>query len=131
MSQKTNPKRILDNEAISGGRNIRASPQKLNLVAQSIRGIEASKAIAYLTFSKKRISNDVKKVLQSAIANAENNHGLDVDKLFVKEAFVGKGLVMKRLRARARGRAARILKPFSHLSIIVHEKEEVDNGSES
>ena len=109
MSQKTNPKRILDNEAISIGRNIRVSPQKLNLVAQSIRGVEASKAIA----------------------NAENNHGLDVDKLFVKEAFVGKGLVMKRLRARARGRAARILKPFSHLSIIVHEKEEDDNGSES
>ena len=131
MSQKTNPKRILDNEAISVGRNIRVSPQKLNLVAQSIRGIEASKAIAYLTFSKKRISNDVKKVLQSAIANAENNHGLDVDKLFVKEAFVGKGLVMKGLRARARGRAARILKPFCHLSIIVHEKEEDNNGSES
>ena len=131
MSQKTNTKRILDNEAISVGRNIRVSPQKLNLVAQSIRGIEVSKAIAYLTFSRKRISNDVKKVLQSAIANAENNHGLDVDKLFVKEAFVGKGLVMKRLRARARGRAARILKPFSHLSIIVHEKEDDKNGSES
>ena len=122
MSQKTNPKRILDNEAISIGRNIRVSPQKLNLLAQSIRGVEVSKAIANLTFSKKRISSEVKKVLQSAIANAENNHGLDVDKLFVKEAFVGKGLVMKRMRARARGRAARILKPFSHLSIIVHEK---------
>ena len=131
MSQKKNPKRILDNEAISIGRNIRVSPQKLNLVAQSIRGIEASKAIAYLTFSKKRISSEVKKVLQSAIANAENNHGLDVDKLFVKEAFVGKGLIMKRMRARARGRAARILKPFSHLSIIVHEKEDDGNGSES
>ena len=124
MSQKTNPKRILDNEAISVGRNIRVSPQKLNLVAQSIRGIEASKAIAYLSFSKKRISNDVKKVLQSAIANAENNHGLDVDKLFVKEAFVGKGLVMKRLRARARGRAARILKPFSKLTIVLKEIKE-------
>ena len=120
MSQKTNPKRILDNEAISIGRNIRVSPQKLNLLAQSIRGVEVSKAIANLTFSKKRISSEVKKVLQSAIANAENNHGLDVDKLFVKEAFVGKGLVMKRMRARARGRAARILKPFSHLSIIVN-----------
>ena len=131
MSQKKNPKRILENEAISIGRNIRVSPQKLNLVAQSIRGIEASKAIAYLTFSKKRISSEVKKVLQSAIANAENNHGLDVDKLFVKEAFVGKGLVMKRMRARARGRAAKILKPFSHLSIIVHEKEDDGNGSES
>ena len=131
MSKKTNPKRILDNEEISVGRNIRVSPLKLNLVAQSIRGIEASKAIASLTFSKKRISSEVKKVLQSAIANAENNHGLDVDKLFVKEAFVGKGLVMKRMRARARGRAARILKPFSHLSIIVHEKEDDGNGSES
>ena len=101
MSQKTNPKRILDNEAISIGRNIRVSPQKLNLVAQSIRGIEASKAIANLTFSKKRISSEVKKVLQSAIANAENNHGLDVDKLFVKEAFVGKGILMKRFHARS------------------------------
>mgnify|MGYP001157095792 CR=1 FL=1 len=131
MSQKTNSKRILDNEAISIGKNIRVSPQKLNLVAQSIRGIDVSKAVANLTFSKKRISSEVKKVLQSAIANAENNHGLDVDKLFVKEAFVGKGLVMKRLRARARGRAARVLKPFSHLSIIVHEKEDDKNGSES
>ena len=129
MSQGTNPKRILDNEALSIGKNIRTSPQKLNLVAQSIRGVEASKALANLSFSRKRIAFDVKKVLQSAIANAENNHGLDVDKLFVKEAFVGKGLVMKRLRARARGRAARVLKPFSHLTIIVYEKEDEDNGS--
>ena len=131
MSQSTNTKRTSDNEALSIGKNIRTSPQKLNLVAQSIRGIEASKALANLSFSRKRIALDVKKVLQSAIANAENNHGLDVDKLFVKEAFVGKGLVMKRLRARARGRAARILKPFSHLTIIVYEKEDEDNGSES
>ena len=131
MSQKKNLKRTLDNEAISIGRNIRTSSQKLNLVAQSIRGVEASKAIASLSFSRKRIAIDVKKVLQSAIANAENNHGLDVDKLFVKEAFVGKGIVMKRLRARARGRAARILKPFSRLTIIVHEKEDEENGSES
>ena len=131
MSQKKNSKRILDNEAISIGKNIRTSPQKLNLVAQSIRGIGVSKAIASLTFSRRRISVDVKKVLQSAVANAENNHGLDVDKLFVKEAFIGKGLVMKRLRARARGRAARILKPFSRLTIIVHEKKDEDNGSES
>ena len=123
MSQKTNPKRILDNEAISVGRNIRVSPQKLNLVAQSIRGIEASKAIAYLSFPKKRISNDVKKVLQSAIANAENNHSLDIDKLIVKEAYVGKGLVMKRFHARARGRGARIIKPFSHLTILLSEQE--------
>ena len=131
MSQKTNPKRILDNEAISVGRNIRVSPQKLNLVAQSIRGVKADKAVASLSFSRKRIANDVKKTLQTALANAENNHGLDVDKLFVKEAYVGKGLVMKRLRARARGRAARVLKPFSHLTIIVHEKEEETDGSES
>ena len=131
MSQKKNPKRILDNEAISKGRNIRTSPQKLNLVAQSIRGLEVSKAIASLSFSRKRISIDVKKVLQSAIANAENNHSLDVDKLYIKEAYVGKAMVMKRLRARARGRAARILKPFSHLTIIVHEKEDVVDGSES
>jgi len=131
MSQKKNPKRILDNEAISKGRNIRTSPQKLNLVAQSIMGLEASKAIASLSFSRKRISIDVKKVLQSAIANAENNHSLDVDKLYIKEAYVGKSMVMKRLRARARGRAARVLKPFSHLTIIVHEKEDVVDGSES
>ena len=131
MSQKKNSKRTLDNEAIAIGKNIRTSTQKLNLVAQSIRGVGVSQAIASLTFSRRRISLDVKKVLQSAIANAENNHGLDVDKLFVKEAFIGKGLVMKRLRARARGRAARILKPFSRLTIIVHEKEDEDNGSES
>ena len=131
MSQKKNSKRTLDNEAIAIGKNIRTSPQKLNLVAQSIRGVGVSQAIASLTFSRRRISLDVKKVLQSAVANAENNHGLDVDKLFVKEAFIGKGLVMKRLRARARGRAARILKPFSRLTIIVYEKEDEDNGSES
>ena len=124
MSKKTNPKRILDNEAISVGRNIRVSPQKLNLVAQSIRGIEASKAIANLTFSKKRISSEVKKVLQSAIANAENNYSLDIDRLIVDEAFVGKAMVMKRLRARARGRAARILKPFSKLTITLKQVEE-------
>ena len=131
MSQKKNPKRILDNEAISKGRNIRTSPQKLNLVAQSIRGLEVSKALASLSFSRKRIAIDVKRVLQSAIANAENNHSLDVDKLYIKEAYVGKAMVMKRLRARARGRAARILKPFSHLTIIVHEKEDEVDGSES
>ena len=131
MSQKKNSKRTLDNEAIAIGKNIRTSPQKLNLVAQSIRGVGVSQAIASLTFSRRRISLDVKKVLQSAVANAENNHGLDVDKLFVKEAYIGKGLVMKRLRARARGRAARILKPFSRLTIIVYEKEDEDNGSES
>ena len=96
-----------------------------------LEGLEASKALASLSFSRKRIAIDVKKVLQSAIANAENNHSLDVDKLYIKEAYVGKAMVMKRLRARARGRAARVLKPFSHLTIIVHEKEDVVDGSES
>ena len=131
MGQKANKSRLLENEAMAKVRNIRTSPQKLNLVAQSIRGVKADKAVASLSFSRKRIANDVKKALQTALANAENNHGLDVDKLFVKEAYVGKGLVMKRLRARARGRAARVLKPFSHLTIIVHEKEEETDGSES
>ena len=123
MSQKTNSKRILDNEAISIGKNIRVSPQKLNLVAQMIRKETASKAISILQFSKRRISNVVEKALRSAIANAENNHSLDIDKLFVKEAYVGKGLVMKRFHARARGRGARILKPFSHLTILLSEQE--------
>ena len=131
MGREKNKRREPDNQAKVVLKNIRVSPQQLNLVAQMIRKETASKAISILQFSKRRISNVVEKALRSAIANAENNHSLDIDKLFVKEAFVGKGLVMKRLRARARGRAARILKPFSHLSIIVHEKEEVDNGSES
>ena len=103
---------------------IRTSPQKLNLVAQLIRGVKVDKALADLEFSRKRISNDVKKCLESAIANAENNHGLDIDSLVVSEAYVGKNLVMKRFRARARGRGARILKPFSELTIIVREVEE-------
>ena len=126
MSQKKNPKRILDNEAISKGRNIRTSPQKLNLVAQSIRGLEVSKAIASLSFSRKRISVDVKKVLQSAIANAENNYQYDVDNLYVKEAYVGKSIVMKRFRPRAKGRAAAIKKPYSRVTIILEEKEKQD-----
>lgn len=124
MSKKKNEKRIADNEALSIAKNLRTSPQKLNLVAQTIRGKEAEKAINILSFSRRRIAVDVKKALQSAVANAENNHGLDVDRLVVKEAFVGKGLVMKRIKARARGRSARILKPFSHLTIILKEEEE-------
>ena len=131
MSQKTNPKRILDNEAFSKGRNIRTSPQKLNLVAQSIRGLEASKAIASLSFSRKRIAIDVKRVLQSAIANAENNHSLDIDRLLVEEAYVGKAIVMKRFRPRARGRGGRIHKPISNLTIIVSEKQEDADGTKS
>ena len=124
MSKKKNEKRIADNEALSIAKNLRTSPQKLNLVAQTIRGKEAEKAINILSFSRRRIAVDVKKVLQSAVANAENNHGLDVDRLIVKEAYVGKGLVMKRIKARARGRSSRILKPFSHLTIILKEEEE-------
>ena len=124
MGKPSSPRKRADNEAQAVLRNLRISPQKLNLVASMIRGMDANKAIATLSFSRRRIAGDVKKVLQSAIANAENNHSLDVDRLFVKEAYVGKGIVMKRFHARARGRGARVLKPFSHLTIIVGEKEE-------
>ena len=111
-------------KATAKATNIRVSPQKLNLVAKSIRGKGIKKAIDNLTFSRKRIAKDVLKVLNSAIANAENNFGLDIDRLVVDEAYVGKSIVMKRMRARARGRAARILKPFSKLTIILKEVEE-------
>jgi len=124
MGKSAKPRALADTEAKAVLRNLRVSPQKLNLVASMIRGMDASKAVAALQFSRRRVANDVKKVLESAIANAENNHSLDVDSLYVKEAYVGKGLVMKRFRARARGRGARILKPFSHLTIIVKEKGE-------
>jgi large subunit ribosomal protein L22 len=105
-------------------RNLRTSPRKLNLVAASIRGLSAEQALQQLTFSRRRISDDVRKVLQSAIANAENNHQLDVDRLYVAEASVGKSFVMRRFRARARGRVGRLLKPWSRLTIIVREREE-------
>ena len=124
MGKESNPRSLADSEARSVVRNLRVSPQKLNLVVTIIRGMDVNKAIAALSFSRRRIAGDVKKALQSAIANAENNHSLDVDRLFVKEAHVGKGLVMKRFRARAKGRGARILKPFSHLTIIVGERGE-------
>ena len=124
MGKPSSPRKRADNEAQAVLRNLRISPQKLNLVATMIRGLDANKAIATLSFSRRRIAGEVKKVLQSAIANAENNHSLDVDRLYVKEAHVGKGIVMKRFHARARGRGARVLKPFSHLTIIVGEKEE-------
>ena len=104
------------------GKMIRISPYKLNLEAKSIRGKKVDDALSYLEFSKKRISDTVKDTLESAIANAENNHALDIDKLYVDEAFVGKNMVMKRWRARARGRAAKILKPFSQLTIILKEQ---------
>jgi large subunit ribosomal protein L22 len=106
---------------------MRISPQKLNLVAQSIRGMPAEKALLALKFSNKRIAHDVRKTLLSAVSNAENNHDLDVDRLVVAEASVGKALVMKRFHARARGRGAQILKPFSHLTIVVREEAEEED----
>ena len=124
MGKQSMPRALADTEAKSVARNLRVSPQKLNLVAATIRGMDVNKAVATLTFSRRRIAIDVKKVLQAAIANAENNHSLDVDRLYVKQAHVGKGLVMKRFRARAKGRGARILKPFSHLTIVVGERGE-------
>ena len=124
MGKKKQERRLADNEARAKLRMIRISPQKLNLVAQLIRGKKVDKALADLEFSHKRISGEVKKVLESAIANAENNHNLDIDNLIVSEAYVGKNFVMKRFRARARGRGARILKPFSELTIVVKEVQE-------
>jgi large subunit ribosomal protein L22 len=124
MGKPKNPDRLSEVEARSVVRNLRTSAQKLNLVAQSIRGKTAEAALAELTFSKRRIANDVKKALQSAIANAENNHQLDVDRLYVSEASVGKSFVMKRFRARARGRAGKIVKPWSRLTVVVREREE-------
>jgi large subunit ribosomal protein L22 len=115
-------RRVKENEARAVARNLRVSPRKLNLVAQSIRGLTVAKALAELQFSEKRISGAVKKLLQSAIANAENNHSLDVDELVVAEAYVGKNLVMKRFSPRARGRAGRIEKFFSEITIIVRER---------
>ena len=129
MSIKSNIRREKDNEAKVVLKNLRISPQKLNLVLGLIRKKKADVAVAKLQFSKKRISKDVEKALKSVISNAENNHSLDIDKLYVKEAFVGKGIVMKRFHARARGRGARILKPFSHLTIILSEEMEEKNGS--
>ena len=114
---------LAPNEAQAIVRNLRTSPTKLNLVAEMIRGMKVSQALTQLQFSNKRIAVDVRKALQSAIANAENNHNLNVDALVVKEAWVGKSMVMKRFHARARGRGAQILKPFSHLTIVVRESE--------
>ena len=124
MGKENNPRRVADNEAFAKTKMLRTSPQKLNLVAAMIRGKKVDKALADLTFSKRRIAGDVKKCLQSAIANAENNHGLDVDTLVVAEAWVGKNLVMKRGRPRARGRFGKIMKPFSEITIKVRQVEE-------
>lgn len=124
MGKEKNPRRVADNEARAKLRMLRTSPQKLNLVAQLIRGKKVEKALTDLEFSHKRVSDDVRKCLQSAIANAENNHNLDVDELIVAEAYVGKNLVMKRGRPRARGRFGPILKPFSEITITVRQVEE-------
>jgi len=124
MSKDNNPRRVADNEARAKLRMLRTSPQKLNLVAALIRGKKVERALTDLTFSKKRISDDVRKCLQSAIANAENNHDLDVDQLVVAEAYCGKNLIMKRGRPRARGRFGKIVKPFSEITIVVRQIEE-------
>ena len=124
MGKPKTKRALKDNEAKAVLRMLRISPQKLNLLAQLIRGKKVEKALAELEFSHKRISGQVKKVLESAIANAENNHGLDTDALVVAEAFVGNSLVMKRFTARGRGRSSRIEKPFAHLTIIVRQVEE-------
>ena len=124
MGKPKTERALKDNEAKAVLRMLRISPQKLNLVAQLIRGKKVEKALADLEFSHKRISGQVKKVLESAIANAENNHGLDTDALVVAEAFVGNSLVMKRFMARGRGKSSQIQKPFSHLTIIVRQVEE-------
>src|SRR6201999_4511777 len=124
MGKESRARVLADHQAMAIGRNIRVSPRKLNLVAQQIRGKRVDRALNELTFSPKRIARDVKKVLESAIANAENNHDLDVDDLVVTEASVGKNMVLKRFHARARGRGASIEKPFSQITIVVEEREE-------
>ena len=131
MGKAKKENKLPDNCAKAFARSIRSSAQKLNLVAQSIKGLEVSEALTQLKYSKRRIAQDVKKVLQSAIANAENNHSLDIDRLLVEETYVGKAIVMKRFRPRARGRGGRIHKPISNLTIVVSEKQEDADGTKS
>jgi large subunit ribosomal protein L22 len=126
MGKPKSPRKVADNEALSVGTQIRGSAQKLNLVAGLIRGRRAEDALNILTFSKKAMAVDVRKVLASAIANAENNHNLDVDALVVAEASVGKSISMKRFATRARGRSSRIVKPFSRVRIVVREQQEAE-----
>jgi large subunit ribosomal protein L22 len=125
MSQTANPRRLPETQALARAKMIRTSAQKLNVVAAMIRGKTASAALASLVFCERRVAHEVKKVLQAAIANAENNHQLDVDRLIVSEASVGRALVMKRFHTRGRGKSARIEKPFSNLTVIVAERAEV------
>ena len=124
MGQDPNPRRAAENEALAVSKMLKTSPQKLNLVAALIRKKPVARALSDLAFSKKRVAVDVRKTLQSAIANAENNHNLDIDELIVAEAYVGKNLVMKRGRPRARGRYGRIMKPFSQITIKVRQEEQ-------
>ncbi len=124
MGKEATQRKLGDNEAMAIARTLRVSPRKLNLVAASIRGLAVEEALNQLAFSKRRIAGDVRKVVQSAVANAENNHDLDIDRLYVAEITVGRSMVMKRWRPRARGRVARIIKPFSNLTVIVREREE-------
>ncbi|MDP9195525.1 MAG: 50S ribosomal protein L22 [Pseudomonadota bacterium] len=131
MGKPKSPRRLSDEEAKAVGRVIRTSPRKLNLVAGLIRGKKASTALADLAFSPRRIALEVKKVLESAIANAENNHQLDVDRLYVTEAHVGRAFVMKRFHARARGRSSSIEKPYSHLTVVVRERQETATGEKA
>lgn len=130
MSKPKSPRPVADNEAMALARNIRTSPRKLNLVAGLIRGKKVQNALDILSFNNRRMAGEVRKVLQSAIANAENNHQLNVDDLWVKEASVGTGLVMKRFHARAKGRGAKILKPFAHLRVVVQEHNMADQGEQ-
>ena len=124
MGKRSVSRRFAENEAMASIRSIRTSAYKLNLVAESIRGMDAEAALAELEFSRRRVAREVRKVVQSAIANAENNHQLDVDRLYIAEATVGRAFVLKRFRARARGRMGRIMKPFSNLTVVVREREE-------
>ena len=124
MSKPAAERRLDDSEALASMQGMRTSARKLNLVARTIRGKTAASALAELTFSSRRIANEVKKVLQAAIANAENNHQLDVDRLYVKEATVGRAFVMRRFHTRGRGRSARVQKYFSHLTVVVRERPE-------
>ena len=126
MGKPSAERRVAENEAMAMARGLRTSARKLNLVAETIRGLSTDQALAELSFSRRRIAIAVKKVLESAIANAENNHNLDVDLLYVAEAFVGKNLTMRRFRPRARGRVGRIVKPFSRITVVVREREEQD-----
>ena len=124
MGKPSRERSLADNEAKAIAKNIRISPQKLNLVAELIRGKKVNDAMADLEFSRKRVAQDVRKCVMSAVANAENNHGLDVDELVVAEAYVGKNIVMKRFAARGRGRGFQVLKPFSQITVVVRQKAE-------